>query len=119
MAGLMEMANELGQALARTDEYKELKRAISRADDDREIVELRNELEKLEQKIQSSIRQGEKPDQELVEEYEEVAGDLQSKPVYQQLAAAQANFEKVVEKVNKTISEGLQEGADSRIVLPS
>lgn len=119
MAGLMDMARDLGQALARTDEYKELKRAISRADDDREIVELRNDLEKLEKKIQSSIRRGEEPDQELVDEYEELAGDLQSKPQYQKLAAAQANFDKVVKKVNETISEGLQEGADSRIVLPS
>lgn len=82
-------------------------------------MELRNELEKLEEKIQSTLRRGEKPDDELVEEYEEVARDLQAKPVYQRLAAAQANFDKVVKKVNRTISEGLDEGADSRIVLPS
>ncbi len=119
MAGLEEMAKDLGQALARTDEYKALKRAISQADDDRDIVELRNELQDLEAKIQSSVRRGEKPDDDLVEEYEDVASDLQASPTYQRLAAAQANFDKVVKKVNETISEGLQEGAESRIVLPS
>lgn len=119
MASLEEMAKDLGQALARTDEYKALQRAISQADDDREIVELRNELEKLEEKIERTLRQGERPDEELVEEYEEVASDLQAKPTYQRLAAAQSNFDKVVRKVNETISDGLREGADSRIVLPS
>lgn len=119
MAGLKEMAKELGQALARTDEYKDLKRAVSQADDDREIVEMRNELQKLEQKIQKSLRRGDEPDEELVEEYEEMASDLQTNSTYQRLAAAQANFDKVVKKVNETIQQGLQEGADSRIVLPS
>lgn len=119
MAGLQEMAKDLGQALARTDEYKALKRAISQADDDREIVELRNKIEALEETLQSKIRQGEQPDEEKVDEYEELVGELQAKPTYQKLAAAQANFDKVVQKVNQTISEGLQEGADSRIVMPS
>ncbi len=119
MAGLMEMAKDLGQALARTDEYQELKRAMSAADDDREIVELRNEIEKLEKSLQSKIQQGQQPDEEKVDEYEELVRDLQSKPTYQKLAAAQSNFDKVVKKVNRKISEGLDEGADSRIVMPS
>lgn len=119
MAGLEDKAKELGQALARTDEFKALKRAQSNADDDRDIVEKRNELQDLEEKIQSSLRQGQEPDEELVEEYEDVASDLQANPTYQRLAAAQANFDKVVKKVNRTIQDGLQEGADSRIVLPS
>lgn len=119
MAGLQEMAKDLGQALARTDEYQALKRAISQADDDREIVELRNKIEALEETLQSKIRQGEQPDEEKVDEYEELVGELQAKPTYQKLAAAQANFDKIVQKVNQTISEGLQEGADSRIVMPS
>jgi cell fate (sporulation/competence/biofilm development) regulator YlbF (YheA/YmcA/DUF963 family) len=113
------MARDLGQALARTDEYQELKRAMSQADDDREIVELRNKIEKLERSLQSKIRQGEQPEEEDVDEYEELVGELQAKPAYQKLAAAQANFDKVVKKVNETISKGLDEGADSKIVLPS
>jgi len=119
MAGLEEMAKDLGQALARTDEYQALKRAISAADEDREIVELRNKIEKLEQSLQQKIRQGEQPDEDKVDDYEELVGELQAKPTYQKLAAAQANFDKIVKKVNETISKGLQEGADSRIVMPS
>lgn len=119
MATLKEMARDLGEALARTDEYKELRRAIQKADDDREIVELRNELESLEEKLEGSLRKGDEPDRELVKEYEELVGKLQRNATYQRLVAAQSNFDKVVRKVNDTISEGIEAGAESRIVLPS
>ncbi|MBT7125893.1 MAG: hypothetical protein HN899_12085, partial [Gemmatimonadales bacterium] len=39
MASIYEKALELGNALARTDEYQALKRAMDAADEDRELVE--------------------------------------------------------------------------------
>ena len=45
--GIDEKARDLGNALARTDEYQALKRAMDAADEDRELVELRNRLEAL------------------------------------------------------------------------
>ncbi|MFP3949247.1 MAG: YlbF family regulator [Gemmatimonadota bacterium] len=119
MAELTEKARDVGRALARTDEYQALRRAISRADEDREIVELRNKLRRVEDKLQASLRRGEEPDEELVEEYEGLAGDLQASPTYQNLVAAQANFDKLVKKVNQGISDALEEGAESRIIMPS
>ena len=119
MAGLNDMAKDLGNALARTDEYQALKRAISAADDDREIAELRSELEKLERQIETSLRAGKEPDEEIREAYETAVGKLQSISTYQRLVAAQANFDKVVQRVNRTIMEGLEEGAQSRIILSS
>lgn len=117
MADMMQMAKDLGNALARTDEYQALKRAISAADDDREMVELRNELEKLEGQIQARLRAGTDPDDETKEKYETAVSRLQASSTYQRLAAAQANFDKVVRKVNETIMEGIEEGADSHIIL--
>lgn len=119
MADLTEMAKDLGQAMARTDEYQALKRAVSAADDDREITELRNELRELEGTIEQGLRRGEEPDDETKEAYEAAASKLQANSTYQRLVAAQSNFDKVVTRVNDSISKGLQEGADSRIVLPS
>ena len=112
------MARELGKTLARTDEYQTLQRAISAADDDREITELTNRLEDLEGRVQSALRQGRQPEQELREEYEGVVGRLQASSTYQRLVAAQANFDKIVQRVNRTIQDGLQEGAESRIIIP-
>jgi cell fate (sporulation/competence/biofilm development) regulator YlbF (YheA/YmcA/DUF963 family) len=113
------MAKDLGNALARTDQYQALKRAVSAADDDREIAELRSELENLEGQIEASLRAGKEPGDEIKEGYEKAVGRLQALPAYQRLVASQANFDKIVQQVNQTIMQGLEEGAESRIILSS
>lgn len=119
MAGIYDMAKELGGALARTDEYQALKRASDAVEEDRELVELRNELRALEERIEASLRAGQQPEEELAKSYEKSAGELQGKPAFQRLVAAQSNFDKVMYKVNETMARGLQEGAQSRIILSS
>lgn len=119
MAGLMERAKELGNAMARTDEYQALKRAIQAADDDRDLQEQRVELEKLEGAIEGQLRAGKQPSDDEKQTYEQAVNRLQANSSYQRLVAAQANFDKVVRKVNDTIMEGIQEGAESRIILSS
>jgi cell fate (sporulation/competence/biofilm development) regulator YlbF (YheA/YmcA/DUF963 family) len=96
-----------------------LKRAASEVDDDRELVELRRRLEGLESQMVTALKGGNEPDESQREEYEKLAQDLQVRPAYQKLAAAQANFDKVLQKVNETISKGIQEGSTSRIIYPS
>ena len=118
MAGIMEQAKELGHALARTEEYKTLRRALKDADDDREIAEARSTLERLEGSIAASLRAGQDPPKEEAEEYQTTVGRLERNATYQRLVAAQANFEKIIKKVNATIEQGMEEGADSRIILP-
>jgi cell fate (sporulation/competence/biofilm development) regulator YlbF (YheA/YmcA/DUF963 family) len=118
MSKIQEMAKDLGQALGRTEEYRALERAAGLMDEDRELVTLRNELEKLEAELVAILRSGREPDREERERYERLAQDLQVRPAYQQLAAAQANFDKLLQKVNDTISRGIEEGSTSRIILP-
>jgi cell fate (sporulation/competence/biofilm development) regulator YlbF (YheA/YmcA/DUF963 family) len=117
MAGIMDMAKDLGSALARTDEYQVLRRAAHAADDDRDIAELRSKLEGLEGRIATALRGGHDPDEDVAREYEEAVSRLQANSTYQRLVSAQANFDKIVQKVNDTIQRGLEEGADSRIIL--
>jgi cell fate (sporulation/competence/biofilm development) regulator YlbF (YheA/YmcA/DUF963 family) len=119
MAGIYDMAKELGGALARTDEYQALKRAMDAVGDDRELTEIRSRLESLESRIETSLRSGKEPDDELKQEYGEATEELQSLPGYQRLVAAQSNFEKVMYKVNQTVAEGIEEGAQSRIIISS
>ena len=118
MADLVEMARELGQALARTEEYQTLRRAISSADGDREIQELTRRLQVLEERVQGILERGERPEQALEEEYESVVSRLQASSTYQRLIASQANFDKIVQRVNLTIQKGLEEGGTSRIIIP-
>lgn len=117
MAEIMNMAKDLGSALARTDEYQALRRAMSAADDDRDMVELRGVLEKLEGQIEAKLRAGQQPDEDVASEYESAVGRLQANSTYQRLVAAQTNFDKVLRRVNETIGQGMEEGAKSRIIL--
>lgn len=119
MGRLSEMAQQLGREMGRTDEYKALKGAMEQAEEDREVVELRNNLQQLEEQIHASLKAGQQPEEEMAKKYEEVAGQLQAKPAYQKLVAAQSNFDKVVQDVNQTIAQGIKEGGDSPIVTPS
>lgn len=117
MAGIYDMARELGGALARTDEYQALKRAMDAADDDRELVAARNRIQELEERIATELRAGRQPDESLQRTYAEAADELQAMPAFQRLVAAQSNFEKIMYKVNETVAEGIEQGAQSRIIL--
>lgn len=119
MSEILDMARDLGRALARTDEYQALRRAVEAADRDREMVEARNELERLQKQIEDAIRAGREPDEAVANSYEDVFGRLQAISGYQRLVAAQTNFDKIVARVNDTIARGLEDGAQSRIILPS
>ncbi len=118
MSRMMEMAKDMGRALARTDEYQILKVVVASTDDDREMAELRTELESLERRIEKALQAGSEPDDELKSSYEDAVGRLQASSTYQQLVSAQANFDKILLKVNQTIQEGIVEGAESRIIMP-
>ena len=118
MSRMMEMAKDLGRALAQTDEYQILKVAVSSTEGDVEMAELRTELEGLERRIEEVLQGGSEPDDELKSTYEDAVRRLQSSSTYQRLVSAQANFDKVLLKVNHTIQEGIAEGAESRIIMP-
>jgi cell fate (sporulation/competence/biofilm development) regulator YlbF (YheA/YmcA/DUF963 family) len=119
MAGLMDLARQLGNALGRTEEYQALRRAIRAADDDRDLVEARNRLLDIEQRIAQRVRDGQEPGTELATEYDGAVTVLQGLAGYQRLVAAQANFDKVMAKVNEAIMGGMDEVGESRIVLPT
>ena len=118
MIRMNEMAKDLGKALAQTEEYQTLKRTVSDTADDRELAELRTELEGLEGQIEAQLRGGNEPTDEVKSGYEEAVGRLQASAAYQRLVSAQANFDKLLLKVNQTIQEGIVEGAESRIIMP-
>ena len=119
MAGIHDMARELGGALARTDEYQAFRRAMDAIGDDRELTEIRNRLEGLEGLIEASLRAGKEPEDDVKKAYGEATEELQAMAGYQRLVAAQTNFEKVMYKVNQTVAEGIEQGAQSRIIISS
>ena len=119
MTDIDDLAGSLGRALGKTPEYRTLARAKESADDDRGIVELTNELKRSEEALQTAIQEGKEPDKAEMERYEAALNKLQGSSVYQSLVSAQANFDKVMYRVNAAMRKGMQEGAASRIILAS
>lgn len=112
-------ARELGRLISQTAEFGYLSSAQKELDDDREATERLNRLKKVQDEVVSTVERGEEPDEELLEEREELAQELQRDRTYQSLVSAQSNFDKLMKKVNRAISEGLKKGEESDIIMPS
>ncbi len=119
METMFERARDVGRLVAQTDEYAALKRANARVADDRELVELLNGLEDLQEKMTRALSAGREPEEEDRTAYEGALERLQGSTVYQGIVAAQANFDRLMMRINEEIARGLEAGEQSRIILPS
>lgn len=86
--------------------------------EDRDAVTAMNRLAEIEGEITSHLRAGREPGEEVQEEYERLAGEIQQRSVYQAVVAAQSNFEKLMGSINEEIARGIEAGEQSRIILP-
>jgi cell fate (sporulation/competence/biofilm development) regulator YlbF (YheA/YmcA/DUF963 family) len=114
-----EKALELGRLLGQSDEYRALVRATDRMKEDAQVQKVLAEVERLAQDIERSAQSGREPSKEQVEQYDRALQAAQANPVYQQVVAAQANFEKLMARVNARIYEGIKKGAASPIITLS
>ena len=105
--------------LGQSDEYRVLLRATDRMKEDVELQKHLVEVEQLAQQLERAAQTGEEPAKEQIEQYDRALQTVQGSPVYQQVVAAQANFEKFMSKVNARIYEGLKKGAASPIITLS
>ena len=113
---LEEKAQEIGRLLGQTDEYKALRRATDRLHEDPELQTLLAEVDRLAQQIETAARAGQEPPKEQIDQYDRALSTVQGNPVYQQVVAAQTNFEKLMAKVNERIYDGIKKGAASPII---
>ncbi|HXH62672.1 MAG TPA: YlbF family regulator [Gemmatimonadales bacterium] len=109
-------AQELGRLLGQTEEYKALKRASERLREDAESQKQLAEVERLAGEIERGAQAGREPTKEQVEAYDRTLQSVQASTVYQQMVSAQANFEKLMAKVNERIFEGMKKGSASPII---
>jgi cell fate (sporulation/competence/biofilm development) regulator YlbF (YheA/YmcA/DUF963 family) len=109
-------AQELGRLLGQSEEYKTLRRASERLREDAECQRYLGEIEHLAAELERAAQQGVEPPKQLVEQYDTTLQSVQGNPVYQQMVAAQANFEKLMAKVNERIFDGMKKGSASPII---
>jgi cell fate (sporulation/competence/biofilm development) regulator YlbF (YheA/YmcA/DUF963 family) len=109
-------AQELGRLLGQSEEYRALVRATDRMKVDPECGKLLADVERLAQALERAAQTGREPSREQIDEYEGALQTAQTSAVYQQVIAAQANFEKLMAKVNARIYDGIKKGAASSII---
>lgn len=109
-------SKELGRLIGQSSEYQALKRANEALGQDAAAVSLLKKMEQLQLNAQQMIQRGERPTEEMEKELDTLLGQVQRETVYQRLVAAQANFDKVMARVNDWIMDGMEKGATSSII---
>lgn len=109
-------ARELGRLIGQSNEYKEVKRASDALNEDHDTVALLQKMEQLRINAQRMLQQGQRPTEEMERELDTLLSQIQVRPVYQRLLAAQENFDKIMSRVNDWILEGIEKGAASPII---
>jgi cell fate (sporulation/competence/biofilm development) regulator YlbF (YheA/YmcA/DUF963 family) len=109
-------AQELGRLLGQSEEYKTLTRADGVLKNDPDCRKLLEEVRGLDEAIERVAREGGEPTPAQLQRYETAVRTLQANSVYQQWVAAQANFEKLMLKVNGQIADGIKKGSASPII---
>ena len=74
-------------------------------------------MRKLQAEILAHLEKGEEPPEDLRQRLETVSEEMQTSTRYQALISAQANFDKLMEKVQESIGLGIRAGEESRIVI--
>ena len=113
---LEDKAKELGRLIGQSAEYKAVKRSNDALNQDKEAVDLPRKMEQIRVDAQRMMERGEQPTEEMENNLDALLGQVQGKMVYQNVVAAQENFEKVMARVNEWILDGIKKGATSSII---
>ena len=117
--GIFQRAAEVGRLISQTPEYAYLRSAIREIDGDEEAKARLDGIRALQEKLIGFLEREEEPPEDLRAELGSLSEEMQTTTRYQALISAQANFDKLMEKVNQSIGEGVKAGEQSRIILPS
>ncbi|MGI8499073.1 MAG: YlbF family regulator [Gemmatimonadaceae bacterium] len=116
MSALEEKAKELGRMIGQSPEYGAVKRANDAMNADRSAVDLLRQMEQLRLDAQRMIERGEQPTAEMEQQLDQYLSQVQTNSLYQGVAVAQENFDKIMMRVNDWILEGIRKGAASPII---
>ena len=112
-----EKGRDLGRQIGQSKEYQELKRANDALAQDTEAVKLLKQMEQLRTDAQRMIERGQRPSQDMEQQLDELLSKVQTQAAYQRLLVAQENFDKLMQRVNELILEGIEKGAASPIIM--
>ena len=111
-----ERAMDLGRLIGQSPEYQAMHRAENALRSDQETVAKLEAIQQLARKVDQMVRDGQMPDEETTQAYEDAVRELELSAVGQAYVVARANFDKLMAKVNQQISAGIERGATSSII---
>ena len=109
-------AKELGRLIGQSSEYQSVKRASDALNEDKDTVTLLQKMEQLRVDAQRMMQRGERPSEEMERQLDTLLGEVQGRAAYQRLLVAQENFDKIMQRANDWILEGIEKGAASPII---
>jgi len=104
--------------VSQTAEFQYLKASHAEISTDEDATRRIGEMRELQTKILGFLEKGEEPPEDLRNSLESLNEEMQTSTRYQALISAQANFDKLMEKVQESIGAGIRTGEESRIVIP-
>lgn len=113
---MWDKAEELGRLIGQSNEYKALRRAETELRDDRETQSKLEQIQRLAREVDQAVAEGRMPDPATAEAYETAVRSLETSVIGQAYVVARANFERLMAKVNDSISQGMEKGATSGII---
>ncbi|MBT8477596.1 MAG: YlbF family regulator [Gemmatimonadetes bacterium] len=116
---IFERASEVGRLISQTAEYSYLRSAMRDIDGDEEARTRLDSIRELQEKLIGFLEREEEPPEDLRSELGRLSEEMQTSMRYQSLISAQANFDKLMERVHQSIAEGVKTGEQSRIILPT
>jgi len=116
---IFERAVEVGRLISQSPEYAYLKASMRDIDGDEEAKKTLDRIRDLQEKLIGFLEREEEPPEDLRNDLAALSEEMQTSMRYQSLISAQANFDKLMDKVNQSIAAGVKEGEQSRIILPS
>jgi cell fate (sporulation/competence/biofilm development) regulator YlbF (YheA/YmcA/DUF963 family) len=109
-------ARELGRLIGQSDEYRAVARANEALTGDADAKAVLTEMDTLRRQAQEMLTRGEEPSPEMEQQLDDLLSKVQVNPVYQRVAVAQENLDKLMRRENDWISDGISKGAQSSII---
>ena len=109
---VMEKARDLGKEIRSTEQYQELERVSENMQEDTEASQMIKEIQELQQQIQFAQQSGVQPNEEQIQQFNDLKSKMDTNLTIQAYAKAQNDFSQFMQEVNSAISEGINPDAD-------
>ncbi|MBM7557099.1 YlbF family regulator [Halanaerobacter jeridensis] len=103
-----EKAEELAEAIKTSVEYKNLKEAKAKLDEDEEAAELLKKLQSKQQRVQMMRQNGQELNEAMKEDLKSLHSEMEDNKIVSTFMQCQEDFNKIMEEVNKELSTAIQ-----------